>query len=355
MVIAGPRGVVGRGLLEYFPEDGWEVLSVSRKPLGFPNSSQHLEVDLLDRRACEAAADALKDVTHVVYAAVAEQPAGWRPTGDSPDQNSRMLQNLLETILPRSPRFERVVFTQGSRVYGTHLATPLVPSLESQPRTVEPNFYYAQEDLLRQLSAGHTWSWTALRLPTVVGLSVGSGGTKLVGSVAVYAAISRELGLPLRFPGTNWSRIFQTVDSRLLARAILWAATSPQCAGETFNITNGDCLSWSVAWPHLERVLGARADAPQPIRLAETMPSRSSVWRRIVEKCGLEPTELDDLTSWHQADWLFHATGSYYLSTIKARRHGFHECMDSLEMLDFWVGEWRRRHLIPDMAGGRHA
>jgi len=44
-------------------------------------------------------------------------------------------------------------------------------------------------------------------------------------SLATYAAMSRELGLPLRFPGTKegWNTLQETTDAELCGRATLWA------------------------------------------------------------------------------------------------------------------------------------
>ena len=58
-------------------------------------------------------------------------------------------------------------------------------------------------------------------------------------AIGVYAALLREAGLPLSFPGGAPS-IAEAVDADLLARACAWAAASPQCHNEIYNITNGD-------------------------------------------------------------------------------------------------------------------
>src|SRR6516162_10568566 len=65
-------------------------------------------------------------------------------------------------------------------------------------------------------------------------------------AIAVYAAISRELGLPLRFPGKPgaFDRIYQVTESTHFANAALWAATNQRCGNEAFNITNGDYFRW---------------------------------------------------------------------------------------------------------------
>jgi hypothetical protein len=46
--------------------------------------------------------------------------------------------------------------------------------------------------------------------------------------ISVYASISRELGLPLRFPGTRnaYTALYQVTSADILARATEWAVTA---------------------------------------------------------------------------------------------------------------------------------
>ncbi len=73
----------------------------------------------------------------------------------------------------------------------------------------------------------------------------------LISILGVYATLSRELGLPLRFPGKPgaFTAISQTTDAGLLARAMTFIATSAVCANQAFNITNGDFFRYQNLWP----------------------------------------------------------------------------------------------------------
>ena len=73
----------------------------------------------------------------------------------------------------------------------------------------------------------------------------------LTAVIAAYAVISRELGLPLRFPGTpaGYSALHQATDAGLLAKAVEWTATHDACANEVYNVTNGDYFRWENLWP----------------------------------------------------------------------------------------------------------
>ena len=52
-------------------------------------------------------------------------------------------------------------------------------------------------------------------------------------AIAVYAAISKELGLPLRFPGKPgaYGTIYQVTESSHFASAALWATTQTRRQG----------------------------------------------------------------------------------------------------------------------------
>src|SRR3954469_2251822 len=56
----------------------------------------------------------------------------------------------------------------------------------------------------------------------------------LVAVLAVYAAISAELGVPLRFPGRPgaYHALLELTDAGLLAEATVWAATQPRAGGQ---------------------------------------------------------------------------------------------------------------------------
>ena len=61
-----------------------------------------------------------------------------------------------------------------------------------------PNFYYNMEDYCIQRAAEHaSWSWSSVRPNPVCGFSTGSA-MNLTMTIAVYASICKQLGLPLR-------------------------------------------------------------------------------------------------------------------------------------------------------------
>jgi nucleoside-diphosphate-sugar epimerase len=172
-----------------------------------------------------------------------------------------------------------------------------------------------------------------------------------VTAIGVYASICRELGQPMRFPGG--APCFQeAVDANLLARAILWAGQEPRCAGEIYNIANGDCFSWPNLWPRFAKRFGVEPGIAHSFSLAEVMADKGPVWDRIVERHGLIPYAYQEIvSSWQFMDYLLRYGRSYahhsLVSTIKARKHGFHDCMDSEEMFDAIFTRLQEAKILP--------
>jgi len=355
-LVVGGLGVVGRANVEYLTTlttlpDG-DVVGLSRRSPDFATRAQFVSADLTDARSCRDALKIHADITHVVFAALHERPAlvrGWTEA-DQVRVNVDMLRNLLDAVEAAAPSFQHFALIHGGKAYGVHLGPPpRVPSRESDPRTMPPNFYYDQEDLLRERQRGRSWTWTIFRPPAVCGFAVGSPMNTIL-TVGVFAAISRELGLPLRFPGAI-GHLKDACDARLLAKAVHWAGSSAQAANEIFNVSNGDCFLWEQAFESIADVFGMACGAPHPMPLARVMPDKAAVWDAIVTKYRLRPYRFEQLVaSWEFADFTFRYGQAPYeslQSTIKLRKAGFQECVDTEEMFVRQLKEIQRERVLP--------
>ena len=346
-LVLGGRGLVGRAVASAAAARGDEVIAVSRNTPEFElgPGARFVACDLLDADQCQRQLGSLQ-VSHVVYAALQEQPqliSGWR----DPEQiatNTRMLENVLNTVEPT----KHLTLLQGTKAYGAHLAPMALPGKESQPRHPGGNFYWNQEDLVRDRARG--WAFSIVRPQIVCGLAVGSP-MNVVTAIGVYASLMRELDEPLRFPGGT-GFVTEAVDAELLADAILWCGDTPQCAGETFNVTNGDVLSWVDLFPAVANVFGMDIAEPQPLRLQEHMPARAPLWDELVRRYDLQRYSMQQLVggSWEFADATFGYGGrarSTLLSTIKIREFGFAKCVDTEAMFVKHLRALQRQQVIP--------
>jgi nucleoside-diphosphate-sugar epimerase len=344
-VVTGATGVVGRYLLEHLAaKPDWNVIAVSRRTPDAAGRYRHVAVDLLDRADCAAKLGDFTEATHLFHAAYLERPTAEELVA----ANVALLRNLLDAVEPAARNLQHVHLVEGTKWYGSHLGPFRTPAKETDPRTVPVLLYYDQQDLLEARQRGRGWTWSAVRPHTVCGFAVGNP-MNLTMVLAVYAAICRELELPFVHPGKpgNWNILYQATDSGLLSRAIEWMATSPQCANQAFNVTNGDLFRWCNLWPRLAAFFGFDPVAPGHFSLQEFMSDKAPVWDRIVKKHRLQPYRFEEIAAWKFGDFVFSAEWDVISDNGKARRAGFCETVDTEEMFLRLFSEFRANRVIP--------
>ena len=204
VVVAGATGLVGNAALRHFGATGGaEVIALSRRKPRELYGARHVALDLTDPVQCAGIAGELAGTTHLIYAALYEEPNlvdGWR------DQrqitiNDQMLRNLMGTLVPASSALKHVALLQGTKAYGVHVRPLTVPAREGRSEMYEqPNFYWAQENFLREQQKGKAWHFSILRPVLIVGLAMG-GAMDLIPPLGVYAAMLRGQGRDLDDPG----------------------------------------------------------------------------------------------------------------------------------------------------------
>lgn len=343
-LIVGASGGIGQNLVQYLSSlEDWDIVGLSRRTPKLESRAQFISVDLLEIDDVQAKLSELSDITHIFYTAFYGGPTFSGPVAE----NLAMLTNVVETLDLISPSLERVVLIQGGKVYGRQLGPFKTPAKESDPRHMPPNFYFDQEDFLRARSAGNPWSWTALRAEAFCSDIVGIPSLPLV--IAAYATLSKALGLPLRFPGSQaaYNALVQVTDAGLLAEAMTWAAIAPNAANEAFNLTNGDAFRWLNLWPRFAQFFEMEYAPPQAIPLAEIMADKEPLWTQIAERYGLKNYSLSDLATWPLGDFLFQCDWDVLLSSTKVQQAGFHNVVDSEEMFLSLFQTFRNAKLIP--------
>ena len=347
VMVVGAHGVIGRATAMELANAGWDVVTVARRgpleELKTRSNVVHVSVDLLDPDAVKERFAPLGAVTHVVYAAYLDLPmrAAVAP-------NTAMLVNTLDAFQSLGVNLTRVVMVGGGKSYGEHLGHYKTPAKESDPRFLGPIFYNNQEDALKQRAIDRKFSWTVLRPDGVFGFSAGSP-MNIVNGLAVFAAVSKEQGVPLRFPGLpgTWNALHQATDSALLARAISWALTADSAHAEIFNVTNGDNFRWSQLWVDLAEFFDMPTAEPQPVPLVEHMSDKEDLWQTMVAQYELRPTPWASIASWPFVEGWLASDFDMVQSTIKIRQAGFHDCIDSHQSLLNHLNFLRNNRYIP--------
>ncbi|WP_244929005.1 SDR family oxidoreductase [Nocardioides sp. W7] len=347
-LVIGARGVIGGNLVEHLLQEDWDVIGVSRRGGVDGPRLRHRAVDLLDRQATIDALADLSEVTHVFYAAYQDRPT-W---AELVPPNLGMLVNTLDAVESVAHRLEHVSLMQGYKVYGAHLGPFSTPAREDDPPHMPPEFNVDQQSFLEARQAAQSsatpWTWSAMRPSVVCGIGLGNP-MNLAMVIAIYASISKELGIPLRFPGSPgaYDSLIEMTDAGLLAKATTWAATDPSTANQAFNITNGDLFRWRSMWPRIAAFFDLETAPPLPMSLTDVMADKGDLWGRMVAEHGLLPTPYGDVSSWAFGDFVFGWDYDVLADGSRARRAGFHEYVETESMFLQIFSDLRERRLIP--------
>jgi nucleoside-diphosphate-sugar epimerase len=356
ILIAGGSGLVGFAALKLFSSLlDWDVLVLSRRRPPALFNARFVPADLMDENACAEVADQLRGLTHVVYTALHERPeliAGWRHEAQI-RTNDRMLRNLFAAVERAAPDLKHVTLLQGTKAYGVHVLPIAIPAREDRDEVrEEPNFYWLQEEFLKERQRHGNWHWTILRPQIIFGESFGSA-MNLIPAIGTYAAFLKEDGLPLIYPG-GAPNLMEAVDADLLAQAIAWAGQAPSASDQVFNITNGDVFLWRSVWPAIADALGMQPGGDKPLSMAREMPKRAQDWERIRTKYQLLSPALEDFVglSFQYADSCLgygdeRRNDPALVSTVKLRQAGFHEFIDTEVMLQKWFRIFQEKRYLP--------
>lgn len=356
VLVIGASGLVGYAALQHYAsQPDTRVIAVSRRKPQETFAADFVSIDLQDRARCAAVFGDMADVTHVVYAALHEKTglvAGWRED-DQIAINAGMLRNVLDPLLGAASGLKHISLLQGTKAYGSHVRAMQYPAREgrSEARDI-PNFYWQQEDMIRQRQQGRDWAFTIFRPVLIVGFSLGAA-MNLIPAIGVYAAMLKQRGEPLHYPGGP-ARVSQAVDAGLLARAMAWAGDAETARNEIYNVANGDVFAWPHVWPALAHQFGMEPGVDRPMSLANEIQPNDALWQQIVTRHDLAAPDLRSFVglSFEYADFQMgygRATPApaAFSSTIKLMQAGFGEVMDTEQMLVDWVRRFQKRRLLP--------
>jgi nucleoside-diphosphate-sugar epimerase len=343
-LIIGASGGMGRNIIEYLSTlSEWDIVGLDINSPKYGSTQTFIQVDLLNGEEAKTKLSHLTDITHIFCVGFIGDATFSGPI----EKNLSLLKNTIDAIEPIATNLQRIFLMEGGKVYGRQLGAFKTPAKETDARHMPPNFYFNQEDFLAERQKGKTWSWVALRPELLCSNIVGIPNLPLL--IAVYASISKELGLPLRYPGSEgaYKALVQVCDATLLAKATVWAATSPNAANQAINFTNGDAFRWQNLWKRIAKFFEMEYEEPQKINLETFMKDKETLWNSMVEKYGLEQNSYFSVAAWQLGDFLFNCDWDTLLSTTKIQQLGFNDVADSEEMFLSLFQNFRERKIIP--------
>ena len=350
-LVVGATGIAGRGVSQELLERAATVYGLSRKPEGLMPGVTHIAADLTNAESVKNAVAGLKP-THIYLTTWSRQA--------NEEENIRVnagaVRTLLEAVAPARSVVHVALVTGLKHYLGPFDAyvragtMPLMPVREEQPRLDIPNFYYAQEDELWASAAQHGFSWSTHRSHTVIGFAVGNA-MNMGMTLSVQAALCKERGRPFIFPGNEvqWNGLTDMTDADLLARQMVWTASTDGLPSQAYNTANGDVFRWKWMWPRIAELLGVEPEgydtAPRP--LVEQMVGTEAAWAAIASREGLVEAELSRVASWWHTDADMNRPLECFTDMANSRRHGFMDASVSLDSFGALFERLRRERVIP--------
>lgn len=350
-LIAGVTGAIGSALAyELTRAPDWKVYGISRRCPAYPiEGVRYVQLDLNDPMRCKQVLGELTEVTHVFYcgrATHAEQVL------ENVDDNVKLLRHLVDAVEASATTLRHVHLVQGGKYYGVHIGPFSTPATEEDPRVPIENFNYDQQDFLAGRAGNGdgdgSWSWSASRPNTLLHFSPGIA-RNLVSSLGAYAAICREMGAALDFPGTQgaFDSITQVTSIDLLARGIRWMSSDATCGNQAFNLTNTDLFRWRDLWPLLADSFDMPVGRVRPMKLNEIMAHRGEAWRSVRKKHDLVDLSLDQVANWSYTDATLERYWDEILCHNKVRAFGFHEWDNSRDSFFGVLQQYRDARVLP--------
>ncbi|GAB7350444.1 hypothetical protein MBLNU459_g1050t2 [Dothideomycetes sp. NU459] len=338
-IVTGANGISGYHMVKVLsqaPERWSKIYCLSRRPPaipgGLPKNAEFVSVDFLQSPgeiAEKLRTNGIKADYVFFFSYVQPSPKEgggiWSDVDELVRVNKLLLSNFLEALPIANVVPKRIMLQTGAKNYGVHLGPPKQPSRETDPRvTLEPNFYYAQEDILDTFAAKHGVQYS-IAMPCGVLGAVPDAAMNECYPLAVYASVQKHLGRPLTFPGglAAWENCIDQSSATLNAYLEEWTVLRDQSnRGEKFNATDGSAFTWGGFWPRLAAWYGLEYEGPSEDGLqTQTTPydppprgfgppakigakflfaewakdeSVQEAWRELAKTHGLEPKEIRD-------------------------------------------------------------
>lgn len=348
--IAGATGAAASRLVELLlADDDWSVIGICRNPPAHSGPRlRYVSADLMSPRALQDAMQGCGSVTHLVYSSRAPFAEGGV---EDVAANVAMFGNVLDVVENTADALQHVHLVTGAKWYGIHLGSADAPSREDAPRHLPPNFYYNQQDLLsarQQASGNKAWSWSASR-PNLIYDFAPARSRNIVSVLGAWAAIHKELGLPLNFPGSSdtWNALYDMVDATQLAGAIKWIMTSSAAENEAFNVTDGDFFRWKQLWKRLALHFDMELGEVRPMQVEQWMADKQPIWDDIVARHQLTQPDLAQVAPWGFLDYVLKHAYDVVTITTKIRQAGFTATLRTDEQVIEHLQRYQQARILP--------
>jgi hypothetical protein len=194
--------------------------------------------------------------------------APWSNAQELCDVNSALLRNFLGALPLLSLSPKRILLQTGAKNYGVHLGRARAPCIESdpQPKHLEPNFYYPQEELLFKYCQDHPETgWNVVMPAWIIGATANAQMNALH-PFAVYAAVRAHRGEALVFPGDwrGWETYAFHSSARLTGYLSEWVVLEDKCRDQRFNTQDTSPVTWDRFFERFVKWFGVEKGVQGP-------------------------------------------------------------------------------------------
>ncbi|TIB95031.1 NAD(P)-binding protein [Wallemia mellicola] len=307
----------------------------------------HVSVDLLNSSSDEIAESLVKggagDATHAFFFSYIAKD----DEDELIDVNFKLFSNSVEA-LHKGTKVKSFLLQTGYKYYGAFVggeALQPYPWVEDSGRYKGKNFYFKQEDYLRESAVKYNWKWVIARPNFITGVSLGNF-MSIATTVALYAVACKELNTPFYFPGSKYSYHLQYDHSNAKNNAEfeVFALDNPKAVNKVFNIHDGAHNSFDILWPKIARYFGLALPEPvaEDVKVKEHQELKSvhsvQKWAEenkdkfgaIVKKYNLDPKAYEHAT-WPFLDGATSRTWPDKGNLDAARSIGWKKTIDSFE------------------------
>jgi nucleoside-diphosphate-sugar epimerase len=227
-LVTGGNGITGSALVDHLAwktlDMEWEQIVVtSFSPLRIPIQDPRLRFVQLDfSQEPESLIEQMRatcgKVTHAYFASYIHRIQ----FSELNIANEKLFKNFLTSLLAVAPNLQNVTLETGGEVshprlppsynhktdilhsqyYGGYIRVVEVPHREVQARQgpAAENFYYQQEDLLKQQQQGQKWTYNIIRPEGITGHTLKPNGMNWALSFAIYLLVCKELDIEATLP-----------------------------------------------------------------------------------------------------------------------------------------------------------
>jgi hypothetical protein len=108
-----------------------------------------------------------------------------------------------------------------------------------------------------------------------------------------------------------------------------------------------DVYRWRQLWKELAAFYDLPVAEPLAMSTVSEMSEKGPLWDSIVVRYSLHATPYEQIANWPFVDWMLNFGEETILSTIKIRKAGFADCIDTHESFRRQLMKLRELRVIP--------